>query len=119
MKSLLLAALLAAAATAPAAAQNAAKPTVAPQHQTDAQAIEPKMLFASRVNELDAYLTRNRTEEVQRLFGQLMQSMSEMTPAGKQEQVGAMMAEIKVLSLDMKANQTAIIAKLREYLQMI
>ena len=109
MKRLLFIALLLTAGvtfTAPAYAQQAAQ-------------VEPKTMFASRINEVDAMLSRTRMEDAQRVFHELAGMMQKHIAESKNTKASTLYTETKMLSVDMTKNRAEIVAKLREFLELM
>lgn len=128
MKRILLACCLMAAAPVIVHAQSAP--------QTGTQQIDPKLALSSKANELDANLSRNRTENTQKLFMEAMEMMANATgrtqmqlasasaadkPAINQR-IGAqqkLYGEIKMLGTDLPKNRQEIKTKLQAFLELM
>lgn len=112
MKRLLFLALMLTAgltvAHTPLYAQQAAAP------QTDS-----KLLFASRINEVDAYLSRSRAEEAQKIFNDLAGMMQKFIADSKNAKASTLYTEAKILSADMAKNRADLVAKLREFQELM
>lgn len=94
--------------------------TVAPLRAQQAAAqVEPKMLFASHISEVDASLSRARTEDARRIFNEIAGMMQKHIAESKNPKASTLYAETKMLSVDMEKNRTELVAKLREFLELM
>lgn len=87
--------------------------------QQAASQVEPKLLFASHVNEVDAYLSRTRTEEAQRAFNELAGMMQKFIAESKNAKASTLYTEVKILSADMAKNRAELVSKLREFMELM
>ncbi len=81
--------------------------------------VEPKLLFSSRIGEVDAHLSRTRPEEAQRVFQDLAAMMQQFIAESKNTKASTLYTETKMLSVDMAKNRTELVAKLREFLALM
>lgn len=110
MKRFLLVALLLTAGLA----------TITPSvNAQQAAQVEPKTLFASRIGEVDAYLSRTRPEEAQRVFQELAAMMQQFIAESKNTKASTLYTEAKMFSADMAKNRAELVAKLREFLALM
>ena len=89
------------------------------QQAAAASQVEPKVLFASRVNEVDAHLSRSRPEEARRAFNELAGMMQTFIAESKNTKASTLYTETKILSVDMVKNHTDLVAKLRQFLDLM
>jgi hypothetical protein len=87
--------------------------------QAAAPQTEPKVLFASRINEVDAHLSRSRPEEAQRAFHELAGLMQKFIAESKNTKASTLYTETKMLSADMAKNRAELVLKLREFLELM
>jgi uncharacterized membrane protein YgcG len=84
----------------------------------------PKLMFASRVNELDAALSRNRPELAAQAYADLASSMQQRivalrsTDVTKANQAQKLYTDIKQQSADMQRSRTVLITSLRSFLEL-
>lgn len=106
--------------TAGAATAQTAKPTLTPG---TTQKVDPKLAFSSKINEFDAYSSRNSPELAQKALMELMGTMQEriavnQTAAPEKAAKGNQLyAEIKKVAPTAIANRAVIVEKLRDFLQ--
>jgi hypothetical protein len=93
--------------------------SVAPARAQQAAQVEPKLMFASRINEVDATLSRARMEDAQRVFQELAAMMQKHIAESKNAKASTLYAETKMLSADMTKNRAELVAKLREFLDLM
>lgn len=120
MKRILLAccflALTGTIATAQSAKQNAPA-------QSEAAATDPKLLFSSKINELDAFLTRGNQAQAQTAAQDLMIMMSNRMAQNKDQQSATakqqskLYGEAKQMSADINANHKKLVETLHSFLQ--
>lgn len=120
MKRLLLACCIL-ALTGTAASAQTAKQTAPVQEST--AAIEPKLLFSSKINELDAFLTRGVTSEAQKAFQDLLSMMTNRMKENKDQKsaVAKQQQELytaaKQLSGDLQKNHKPLVESMHKFLQ--
>lgn len=90
-----------------------------PVNAQQAAQVEPKMLFSSRVSEVDAMLSRTRAEDAQRVFQDLAAMMQQFIAESKNAKASTLYTETKMLSADMTKNHAELVAKLREFLALM
>lgn len=112
MKRILFLALLLTAGTTATVSTLHAQQIAAPQD-------ESKVLFASRINEVDAYLSRSRAEEAQKAFNELAGMMQKFIAESKNTKASTLYTETKMLSADMAKNRAELVTKLREFQELM
>ena len=85
----------------------------------EAVQVESKLLFSSRIGEIDAFISRSRPEEARKVFNELAAMMQKYIGDSKNAQASTLYTETKILSADMAKNREAMIAKLREFLALM
>lgn len=112
MKRLLFLVLLLTAGLTAAHTSVRAQQAAAPQ-------AEPKVLFASHINEVDAHLSRSRPEEARKAFNELAGMMQKFIAESKNAKASTLYTETKILSADMAKNRAELVAKLREFMELM
>lgn len=120
MKRILLACSFLALSGTMASAQTAKQTTTATSAEA---AVEPRLMFSSRINELDAFITRKRPADAQKATQDLLVMMTNRMNQN-QDQKSALAVEqkklytsAKVLSADPTKNHQALIETLHQFLE--
>ncbi len=115
--------LLAVSATSATFAQRATKasPAKPAAQPTEAPAVDPKLQFASKINELDANLSRKRTDAAKTIFAELQTLMETnvrtVTNKPYLNNRYQIYNEVRTMAgQDLAANRDVVVAKLREFL---
>lgn len=130
MKRILFACGLVACSFAGASAQSAQQANTTAAQQTD-----PKLVISSKINELDAAISRGRMDAAQNYYNELaalmqdhmatkQKAIEKMATDKEREQASKSLKEetiaatnAKMLSVDLKKNQAALVSSLKAFLQ--
>jgi DNA anti-recombination protein RmuC len=121
MKRILITCCILTASFSLSMAQQAAKAPAAKE-----QAADSKLSFSSRMNEMDAHISRNNKELAQKAYvelaGMMQNKIAELNRKGTAESAATaktlqgLYSDIKMLSVDMTKNRAAIKDKLDAFL---
>ncbi|XZF12712.1 hypothetical protein ACTHGU_13070 [Chitinophagaceae bacterium MMS25-I14] len=134
MKRILLAGCFLSVSFTMAVAQQQAVKQASTNNAATPQAIDPKLLLVSKINQVDASISRNDPDQARQAISDVLgmmqrrmieknKSMETATPAQKETIAAGIQkdqqtyTDVKKLSVDMNANHNEMVAKMREFLK--